>query len=316
MREDVLARRQAEQRVQHARVGDVCLRRAHLSLADVLVPWLELPDHEDGRQEIEIAPHRRVGDAERPAELGSIPDLSVPMGEHRPEAAQGEWRDGASEVGYVAREERPDEAVAPAPARGSGPGEVREGEAAAQPQPLQVFDLAQAEPVQLVECDATGEGLGGLSQEVGRRASQDEEPGRGARPIRKDAQQREDLGKSVDLVEDHEPAQGPQLEAGIGQAGQIGRVLEIEPCGRTAAGCHDLPREGRLPHLPGAKERDDRELPQEQANPAQVIISGNLHALKSERSVHGFQYADAGIAGRGLPFGSSGRAGTRRRCRV
>ena len=227
--------------MQNARIGDVNLWRAHLPLADVLVPRRQLPYHEDRGQKIEIAPHRGVGNAKGAPELGTVPDLSVPVREHRPEAAQSERRNGAPEIWNIPGEEGPDETVSPAAARGRRGGEIGTRKPAAQPQAFEVFDLPQPEPVQFVERDPPGQGLGCLTKKIGRRTSQHEEAGRRPRPVREDAQQREYFGETVNLVQNDETAQRPQLEPRIGQSGKISRVFQIEPRRRSSARGHQLP---------------------------------------------------------------------------
>jgi len=140
-----------------------------------------------------------------------------------------------------------------------------------------------------VERHAPGECLRGLAEQVGGRAAQHEEPGRRPRPVREDAQEREHVREPVDLVEDDESAKRAQLQSGVGQTGEIGRVLQIEPSGRAAARRYELPGESGLSDLPGAQQRDYRELAQQQVDAAQVVFSRNLHALKYERWPFGFQ---------------------------
>ena len=141
-------------------------------------------------------------------------------------------------------------------------------------------DLPKPEAVQLVERNPPGQRLGRLTEKLGGRASQHEESGRCPRPVREHAQQREHLGKPLDLVEHHQSTQRPQLESGIGEPCEIGRVLQVEPPRPTAVRCRQLPGESGLPDLTGAEESDDRELVQQQAHTAQVVISGNLHGIE------------------------------------
>jgi hypothetical protein len=51
--------------------------QAH-DLAEVLVPGPENPNDEGRGQEIEIPASGGIADAQRPAELGRVPDLTVP----------------------------------------------------------------------------------------------------------------------------------------------------------------------------------------------------------------------------------------------
>ena len=144
----------------------------------------------------------------------------------------------------------------------------------------QVVHLPKPEAVQLVERNAPGQRLGRLTEELRGRAPQHEESGRCPRPVREDAQQREHVGKPLDLVEHHQSTQGSQLESGIGESREIGRVLQVEPRRPTAVRCRELPGESGLPDLTSAEESDDRELVQQQAHAAQVMLSGNLHGVE------------------------------------
>ena len=70
--------------------------------------------------------------------------------------------------------------------------------------------------------------------------------------------------------------QRPQLESGIGQPGEVGGILEVEPCRRTAARRHQLPGQGGLSHLPGAEEGHHRKLPEQQTHTAQMVGSRDI----------------------------------------
>ena len=80
------------------------------------------------------------------------------------------------------------------------------------------------------------------------------------RPVREDAQQREHVGKPLDLVQHHQSTQRPQLESGIGESREIGRVLQVEPRRPIAVRCRQLPGESGLPDLTSPEKSDDREL--------------------------------------------------------
>ena len=220
---------EAEQRVEDARVRDVDLGGAHLPLADALEPGLELADHENGCQQIQVAPHGGVRDAEGPAELGAVPELSVPVREHRPEPAKGRRWDGAAEVRKIPREKRLDEAVPPSAAGGIRTCQVRPRKGAAQPKSLRVADFRQVETVENVKGDAPGERLGSLPQQFGRGAPEHKEASRRPRTIGQNAQQLEDARQPMDLVQDHQATQGAELESGIFQPGEVDRVFQIEP---------------------------------------------------------------------------------------
>ena len=143
-----------------------------------------------------------------------------------------------------------------------------------------VGDLAQVEAVELVERHAPGERLGSLAEQLGRRAAEHEKPGRHPRTVGQHAQQRENFGQPLDLVEDHQASKRPQLEAGVDQPRKVRCILEVEPRGRPTARGHELTGEGGLPDLPGAEQGDDGRLPQEQRQPAPVVSPMNLHCIE------------------------------------
>src|SRR5881628_2601886 len=108
--------------MQEAAVPHVNLGRLHLPLLEVLVPGLKLPDHEESRQEVQVAPGCGFGHAERACGLGGVPDPAVVVSEHRPEAQQGGSRNRDAELGKVTLEVRVDELLAPDVARLLRPG--------------------------------------------------------------------------------------------------------------------------------------------------------------------------------------------------
>ncbi len=209
MRHDIRSAGEAEQGVEDAGVAEVDPWRAHLTLADVVEPRLELPDHEDRGEQVKVSPDRRVGDAEDAPELRAVPDLPVPVREHGAGAAERRRRDGAPEFREIPRQERADEPVSPATARGLRPGEVRAREPAAEPEPFQIVRFVEAEAIKFVERDTSGERLGGLTQKFGRRAPQHEEAGRRAGTVREDAKELEDVEQTVDLIQNHETLERP-----------------------------------------------------------------------------------------------------------
>ena len=121
---------QPQQGVKDAAVGEIDLWRLHLALPQVLVPRLKLSHDEGRREEVEVHPHRVVRDAERTAELGTVPDLSMIVGEHRPEPPQGRGADADPELGNVAFQKHRHELPSPRLALGIRSREERSREAA------------------------------------------------------------------------------------------------------------------------------------------------------------------------------------------
>lgn len=201
------------------------------------------------------------------------------MREHRPEAAERRRRNRHAEARDVPLQERPLEGPAPLGRFVVVPREERARQAAAQPQPVEGggADFVQSEAADLVEGDAAGQRLGRLLQQGGTGAAEDEEAGRRARPVGEDAQQGEDLRPPLDLVEDDESAQRPQVPSGLPEASDVGRILQIEE-GRAAIAACDRARQGRLSDLTQAEDRDDRESSQQPAHRTDVFVASYVAA--------------------------------------
>ena len=131
---------------------------------------------------------------------------------------------------------------------------------------LAVVHLGEAEAVEFVERNPSGERLRGLPQEFGRSAPQHEEAGRRTGTVRENAQELEDVGQAVDFVQDHETLERPQLQPRIVQPREVGGILEVEPGHGLGVRRRQLPGERGLPHLPRAQQGDDGELSQQQAD--------------------------------------------------
>src|SRR3989338_919828 len=69
-------------------IADINSRRFYLPFFNIRVPRLELPDHEHAGESIQISAHRIFTNAQRACERRRVPDLSMAMGKHRPEAVQ------------------------------------------------------------------------------------------------------------------------------------------------------------------------------------------------------------------------------------
>ena len=186
-------------------VTDVDLGRLHLPLAEVLVPRGQLPNHEQPAQEIQVAAHRRLADAERPGQLRRVPHPAVVVGEHAPETQQRGRRDRDAERGQVSLEEGPNQVASPGDAVLRGPREKGQREAAAEPEPVERLDpdLAEREARERDDLQPAGERLRRLPQQVRRRAAEDQEA-RGQRPpVREHPQHGEEIGAPLHLVDHH-----------------------------------------------------------------------------------------------------------------
>ncbi len=137
-------RSHAHQRVQQPGVAEIDLRRFHLALAQVLVPGLQLAHHQGLGQRIEIAPHGRLGDAERARRIGGVPGLPVVMRQHAPEAQHCRGGDVDAKLRQVDLDMAGDGARAPCQAVIVRCGQPGARKAAAQPQPLHGTGVAGA----------------------------------------------------------------------------------------------------------------------------------------------------------------------------
>ena len=122
------------------------------------------------------------------------------VSEHRPEAQQGASRNRDAELGKVTLEVRVDELLAPDVARLLRPGEIGERLSALAPQ------LVQAESMERDDLQPSGQRLRGLSEKIGRGTAEDQEACSGRPPVGQDAQDWEEVGPALDLVDDNHPA--------------------------------------------------------------------------------------------------------------
>ena len=82
-------------------------------LLPILVPWLQLTDHQQSGKNVQIAPHCRLGDTHRPRGLCSIPNLTVVVSEHGPEAKERRSRDPDAQLRHVPFQEGSNELLSP-----------------------------------------------------------------------------------------------------------------------------------------------------------------------------------------------------------
>ena len=200
--------------VEDAGVPEVDPRRFDLPLAEVGAEGLEGSHHEGCFQSFEVSADRVVRNAEGASELRGIPNLTVRVGQHRPESLQGRSRDRDAELWHVSLEKGANEVSSPLEARPMRPGGVRGWETASEPKPLEVLDphLGQGETAQFVVGDAACQGLGALPQQIGRCASEHQKASGGARSVRQDPQGRKEVRPALYLVEDDETAKRSEGE--------------------------------------------------------------------------------------------------------
>ena len=273
--------REIQERVEDPTVREVDLGRLDLPFRDILMPGLKLEDHQPGGQDVQIVPHRRIGDPERPGELRGIPGLGMIMGQHRPKPAKGDRADVDPELRQVPFQERLDERSAPFIALRGRAGQVRPGESPPKPEALAIFDpdFIEGETFQLMENHAACEGLRSLAEELRRGASQDQEPGGVPGPIGQNAQDLKKAGEPLDLVDDDEPLGLFEREHGIVESRHVLWILQVEVDRWRIHPSHHMAGQGRLPDLPGAHDADNG-IPPEQTPDGLDFVQSRDHGLK------------------------------------
>jgi hypothetical protein len=165
-----------------------------------------------------------------------------------------------SRAGQIPLEKGPDELVPPLEAFCVVGGEEGPREAPSKPKTFESIgsDLFRREPMELEIGDSAGEGFRALPAQLRRRAPEDEEASGAGRPVGQDAEHREEVRQSLDLVDDDQPLEIPQREHRVGEPGQVFGVLQIESCDPALAPIGDLRGQRRLADLTGADDSDDR----------------------------------------------------------
>jgi len=91
----------AEQGMKQAAVAHINLRGLDLTLAEVLKPRRQLPDHEHAGHQVEVTANRGLVDGEGARQFGGIPNLAVAMGEHIPETPERNGGNGHAKLRQV-----------------------------------------------------------------------------------------------------------------------------------------------------------------------------------------------------------------------
>ena len=197
-----------------------------------------------------------VVDPERGPDLRGVPRLAVIVRDHEPEAAKLFRGNGDAELRDVAGEKGADELLPPVQARLVGVTQERLRKPATKPERVEAVetDFGAVEATQVDKPHPARQRLRHALDQVERGAAQDEKAGRRARAIRQDAQQREQVGPALDLVDDDEPGERAERLPRCVQAGQVQGIFEIEVGvwpGRQ------IPGQGRLAALAWAEQRGD-----------------------------------------------------------
>jgi hypothetical protein len=100
--------------------------------------------------------------------------------------------------------------------------------------------------------EASRQTLRALAQQFRRGAAQDEKARRFVRPVHENPQNREQVGNSLDLVDDDQSAQRLQGQHGVGQAGLILRILQVDVLHVSGPNLRQAAGQRRLANLSGA----------------------------------------------------------------
>ena len=259
MTRQILLPHRIEQGVQQSRIADVDLGRLDLTLLQILEPRGQRPDHERPGENVEIPARRPLARTERPRQLRPVPDLSMVVRDHRPEAAQRFRRDRDAELRNVALEERADETLAPERRGLDVPGEVGAGKSAAQPErpPRVGGHLPQIESGEVNASDAARQRFRHALDEGRRGAAEQQEPRAVVRPIDEHADGLEEGREPLHLVDDHQPRQATERLLRHGQPPAIDRRFQIEVRPARCVG-RDGSGQGRLATLARSGQGHDR----------------------------------------------------------
>src|SRR5262245_36204826 len=124
-------------------------------------------------------------------------------------------------------------------------------------------DLVDRKAGQFIICDPSSQRLGALLEQRRRGAAENQEPSRTPRAIDKHAQHLEQIGLALNLIEDHQSAQGLERQERISQTGLILWIFQIEIDRRSTLSLGDRTRQSRFPDLPSANDADDGMTPQQ-----------------------------------------------------
>jgi hypothetical protein len=205
------------------------------------------------------------------------------MGHHRPEATQRGGRHLDAQLGNVAFEERAPEVLMPLAGGRVGARQRGARKPAPPPQPgqLTAAQFREGKTRHVDERHAAGEALAALLDERRRSAAENEETRRRARAVCQYAQQREQVGPTLHLVENHEAAQATQHQLRVGEASEVGRRLEIEEMHGLGRFLGQLPGQRRLARLARADQRHDGVFAQTLADGLEVggALDVHIHAI-------------------------------------
>ncbi len=265
MAEEVVGSLEIQERVGEAAVADVDFGGLDEAFFHISRPGAQSADEEEVFQQLDVAGGALDGDGKAGSELGDVELFALVVREHGPESAEGDGRDAGAELGNVAFKIGADEVHAPAHAGGVGGGEETVGKSAAEPEGvLGVIDFENREAGELFVGDATGEGFGGLLEQVERGGPEDKELAGGASgaamTVDDAAQDLEEVGSALNFVEDDEPVGvGVEVVGGMGQLGEIDGIFEIEINRSWGEVGSQSVREGGFADLTGSENSNSRE---------------------------------------------------------
>jgi len=118
---------------------------------------------------------------------------------------------------------------------------------------------------------------------MGGSGAQEKKPGRVLRPIYQNPQQCEQVGSSLNFVDDHQSGKFLQRPHGSGQTADVNRVFKVEIGARLAL-C-DHPSERGLPALARAKKGRYRMDPEDSGNAVECMRTWNHNDILSLKIV-------------------------------
>ena len=172
--------------------------------------------------------------------------------DHPPEPAERCWRGAESERTEITLDEAAEKIVSPGEARLFVGRKKRAGKSAAEPEhPLGGrADVVEGKTLHVHECHPPCQRLRHAPHEVRRRAAEQQEPCRRARPVEKHPQDGEEFWQPLHLVDHHEATEPLDRQQRVAERRLVGWVLEVEHSRSVSVSGCKFSREGRLAALP------------------------------------------------------------------
>lgn len=122
--------------------------------------------------------------------------------------------------------------------------------------------LVEGQGREVVVGDPAGEALRGLAQEI-RCCAAEHQVAAIRMAVDHDAQDGEQVGTALDLVEDDQPGQRFESQLGFGEPGEVTGEFQVEPVDRATPRRRNVMGERRLAHLAGPDDGHTGDGPQQ-----------------------------------------------------